>query len=151
VEQERMIMFMIRNEESLNNYIKRYIEETEHTLNISLDSIDDLLNLCDLLLKVMKPPKSVKVCISIYTDINQLKNEDKKLNNLKPLLNRFDVKLLPSPDMFSSILIDYKTAILYFQQNNQGFLISIGSSMREMLEPAISDYRARLPSLRDYL
>ncbi len=151
VEQERMIMFMIRNEESLNNYIKRYIEEAEQTINISLDSIDDLLNLCNLLLKVVKPPKSVKVCIDIYTDINQLKNEDEKLNNLKPLLNRFDVKLLPSPDMFSSILIDYKKIIVYLRENKQGFLMSIGSSMREMLEPAISDYRARLPSLRDYL
>ena len=151
VEQERMVMFVLRNEESVNNYIKRYIEEAEHILNLSLDSIDDLLNLYDLLIKVAKPPKSVKVYISIYTHLNQLKNEDEKLNKLKPLLDRFDVKLLPSPNMFSTILIDYKKAIVYLQQNKQGFLISIGSSMREMLEPTISDYRTKLPNLRDYL
>lgn len=151
VEQERMIMFMIRNEESLNNYIKRYIEEAEQTINISLDSIDDLLNLCNLLLKVVKPPKSVKVCIDIYTDINQLKNEDEKLYKLKLLLKHFDVKLLPTPDMFNTILIDYKKAILYFQRNKQGFLISIASSMREMLKPTLLDYRSKLPNLREYL
>ena len=151
VEQERMVMFVLRNEESLNSYIKRYIEETEHTLNLSLNSLDDLLALSDLLLKVVKPPKSVKISVNIYTDINQLKREGEKLNNLKALLDCFDVKLLPSPNLFSTIFIDYKKAILCFQQNKQGLLVSVGSSMKEMFEPTISDYRAKLPSLRDYL
>ena len=151
VKQERMVMYVLRNEESINNYKKRYIEEAKHTLNLSLNSIEDLLNLYDLLLKLIKPPKSVKVYINVYTHVNQLKNEDEKLNKLKLLLNRFDVKLLPAPDMFSTILIDYKKAIVYFQQNKQGFLISIASSMREMLKPTLLDYRSKLPNLRDYL